>query len=65
MMSPEGEIGQIPTENVEAAKADGFKVMTDADMQSLYNRLFMAHKFFEQKNPDVSVVRLPRGKGRW
>lgn len=65
VMSPEGEIGQIPDEHVEAAKLDGFKVMADGDMQRMYNRLFLAHKFFEQKNPPVSVLRLPRGRGRW
>lgn len=65
MMSPDGELGDIPADQVEAAKADGFKLMGDADMQRLYNRMFLAHKFFEQKHPPLKAVRLPRGRGRW
>lgn len=65
MMAPDGTLCEIPEENVEAAKAEGFEVMTDAHMQRLYNRLFLAEKFFEQKHPKVAALRLPRGRGRW
>lgn len=65
MMSPTGEIGQIPEEQVEAAKSEGFREMSDQDMQRLHNRLFLADKFFEQKHPKITNWRLPRGKGRW
>ena len=65
MMSPSGELGQVPDDQVEQAKAAGFKVMTDEAMQTMYNRLFLAQKFFEQKHPKVKSWRLPRGRGRW
>lgn len=65
MLAPDGDLYDIPAENVEAAKVEGFKVMSDADMQRMYNRLFLAQKFFEQKHPPLKVVRLPRGRGRW
>jgi hypothetical protein len=65
MMAPDGTLCSIPEENVEAAKQEGFKVMTDADMQRMHNRLFLSQKFFEQKHPPIGRLRLPRGRGRW
>jgi hypothetical protein len=65
MMAPDGSLCSIPEENVEAAKEAGFKEMTDTDMERLYNRLFLAEKFFEQKHPPMTRLRLPRGRGRW
>lgn len=65
MMAPDGTLCQIPDENVKDAESQGFKVMNDADMQRLYNRLFLADKFFEQKHPKMTSLRLPRGRGRW
>lgn len=64
-MAPDGTLCEIPDENVKAAEAEGFKVMTDAHMQRLHNRLFFAQKFFEQKYPKTTRVRFPRGRGRW
>lgn len=65
MMSPEGALGHVPAEEVQKAITDGFRVMTQDDLQRLHNRLFMAQKFFEQKHPKIKSFRLPRGKGRW
>lgn len=64
-MGPDGELYSIPDENVAEAEREGFKVMTDADLQRMHNRLFLAQKFFEQKHPKMTNVRFPRGKGRW
>jgi hypothetical protein len=49
MMSPDGTLGEIPGEKVEAAIAAGFKEMTDADMAHLYNRAEIERKFFEKR----------------
>lgn len=65
MMAPDGTLCDIPEEQVESAEAEGFKIMTDADMQRMFNRLFLAEKFFEQKHPKLKAVRFPRGRGRW
>lgn len=65
MISPEGELYQVPEQEIEQARAQGFKVMTDDDMATMYNRMFLAQKFFDQKHPKVRNWRLPRGKGRW
>jgi hypothetical protein len=65
MMGPDGELYWIPDENQAEAEKEGFKVMTDADLQRMHNRLFLAQKFFEQKNPKVKSFRFPRGRGRW
>jgi hypothetical protein len=65
MISPTGELGQVPQEQVEAALQEGFKVMTDEDMANMHNRQFLAQKFFEQKHPKITNWRLPRGRGRW
>ena len=65
MMAPDGTLCSIPDENVAEAEKAGFKIMTDADLQRMHNRLFLAQKFFEQKNPKVKSYRFPRGRGRW
>jgi hypothetical protein len=65
MVSPDGSIGEIPQENVTAAQASGFRLMSQDDMQRLHNRLFLADKFFEKRHPKVTNWRLPRGRGRW
>ena len=39
--------------------------MTTDMMKRMYNRLFLAQKFFEQKHPKFTSTRLPRGFGRW
>ncbi len=65
LISPEGTIGQMPEEQVESALQAGFKMMTRGDLQRLYNRLFLAQKFFEAKHPKITNWRLPRGRGRW
>jgi len=65
MMSPSGELGEVPADQVEAATAAGFKVMTDDMMATMFNRLFLAQKFFDQKHPKITNWRLPRGRGRW
>jgi len=65
MMAPDGTLCEIPEENVAAAESAGFKAMSDADMQRMYNRLFLAEKFFEKKHPKIKAVRFPRGRGRW
>lgn len=49
MMSPDGSLGQIPEENVPAAEAAGFRVMTDDDMKLMYNRLFLEHALFKDQ----------------
>lgn len=65
MMSPDGDLGQVPEEHVPDALAAGFKVMTQNDLQRMHNRLFLAQKFFEQKHPKITNWRLPRGRGGW
>jgi hypothetical protein len=65
MISPAGELGQVPDDQVDEALQAGFKVMTDENMATMYNRLFLAQKFFEQKHPKITNWRLPRGRGRW
>ena len=65
MMSPTGELGQVPDEQVEQALAAGFKVMSDDNMATMFNRMFLAQKFFDQKHPKITNWRLPRGRGRW
>lgn len=64
-MAPNGDVGQVPEDQVEAAVAAGGRVMSKADMSKLFNRLFFAQKFFEEKHPKVKSFRLPRGRGRW
>lgn len=65
MISPSGELGQVPEDQVANAEAVGFKVMSDEAMSTMFNRMFLAQKFFEQKHPKVANWRLPRGRGRW
>jgi hypothetical protein len=47
MMSPDGTLGNVPAENVEIAKAAGFRVMTPADLKTMYNRIFMEHSLIK------------------
>lgn len=49
MMSPGGELGMVPEEQVESAIAEGYKVMTTEDMAQLYNRQEIERRFFEKK----------------
>lgn len=65
MISPEGVLGQVPDEEVAAAREAGFRPMTDEDLQRMHNRSFLAEKFFEQAHPKIKDWRLPRGRGRW
>lgn len=65
MITPEGTLCDVPQENVSAAEAEGFKLVTDADLARMHNRLFLAQKFFEQKHPTIRNWRLPRGRGQW
>ena len=65
MMAPDGTLGEVPAEQVEAAIAAGAKVMTNEDLARMHNRMFLAQKFFEQKHPKITSFRLPRGRGRW
>lgn len=65
MMAPNGEIGEVPEDQVESAISSGARVMTTDMMKRMYNRLFLAQKFFEQKHPKFTSTRLPRGFGRW
>lgn len=64
-MSPTGALGDVPDDKIEDAKAAGFKLMTQDDMQRMHNRLFFAQKFFDQAHPKLTSFRLPRGRGRW
>jgi hypothetical protein len=65
MMAPGGTLCDVPQENVALAEAEGFRVMTDEDMSRMFNRMFLAQKFFEKKHPKMVSTRLPRGRGRW
>jgi hypothetical protein len=65
MISPQGDLYQVPEEETPSALEQGFKLMTDERMATMYNRMFLAQKFFEQKHPKITNWRLPRGRGRW
>jgi hypothetical protein len=65
MMAPDGTLGQVAEDHMEEAKAAGFKLMSDENMARMHNRLFLAQKFFDEKHPKITNMRLPRGRGRW
>lgn len=65
MMAPDGTLGMVPDDKVSDAEAAGFRVMNEAKLQHMHNRLFFAQKFFEKAHPKVTVMKLPRGRGRW
>ena len=49
MMSPEGSLGEIPDEQVVAAVAQGFRVMTAQDLADMYQRTFMTHMLLKNR----------------
>lgn len=48
MMSPDGEVGEIPDESLQAAQDAGYRVMTDEDMRIMFNKIAMADRIFQR-----------------
>lgn len=66
MMSPDGTLCAVPVYNVEAAEAEGWRVMTDEDMAALLNRQEITRRFFEKDWAKThKPLKLKRGWGRW
>ena len=60
-LAPSGEIGEIPEEELEAALAEGFRVMPDSEMAALYNRQEIERRWFEQQwKKKNKAIRIPR-----
>lgn len=55
MMAPDGTLGEVPTENVEAATAVGFRVMTEADLRNMYQRISVEHALFKEKQKQIGA----------
>jgi hypothetical protein len=53
MMSPQGTLGMVPDEHVDAAIVAGFRPMTPADMRAMYQASFMEHALFKDKHKPV------------
>jgi hypothetical protein len=60
MMSPDGTLGEIPADQVEAAQAEGFRVMTDDDLRDMYQRIFMQHSLIQEKERELARKFAPR-----
>jgi len=49
-MSPTGELGTIPAENLAEAVKAGARVMTADDMRELRQEIFMQHAVFKDEH---------------
>lgn len=56
ILAPTGELGTIPEEQLEAARAEGAILMTPERMREMRQNIFMEHQVFKQehKRPDRS-----------
>lgn len=57
MMSPQGTLGIVPDEHVDAAITAGFRPMTPADMRVMYQASFMEHALFKDKHKSGDLRR--------
>jgi len=73
MMSPDGSLGEVPVEQVDAAQAQGFRVMTDQDLADMYQRTFMTHMLLKDRDEKLKRKfaqrqslrkQMQRGRGR-
>jgi hypothetical protein len=64
MMAPDGTLGEIPADQVQAAQADGFRIMTEADLRNMYQRIFMQHSLIQEKDRQTAKKFQRRGAMR-
>lgn len=60
VMAPDGTLGEVPAENVQAAIAAGGRVMTPSDLRNMYHQIFMEHSLFQEKQRKVERQFQPR-----
>jgi hypothetical protein len=60
MMSPDGSLGDVPDDQVAAAQAEGFRVMTSDDLRAMYQRIFMQHSLLQEKDRELARKFQPR-----
>jgi len=60
IMAPDGTLGNIPEEQVEAAVLAGAKVMSKQDLKDMYQSVFMAHTLVTEQKKKVLAKFQPR-----
>lgn len=48
VMAPDGSLGEVPEDQIEAALAAGGRLMTSADLKEMFNRLHLEHSLFKE-----------------